>query len=255
MMNSLERLILDSSSIEAKLGYVFTHKSLLALAFIHRSFVNENRHITEQHNERLEFLGDSVLGVLIAEFLYRQLPATAEGELSHLRSRLVEGGSCASYIHKLNVEEYLCLGKGERMNDGRGRESILADLFEALIGAIYLDGGIDATRHFLFTHFKEEIEGILKEPVRNWKAELQDYSQKVHQQTPIYKVISESGPDHSKVFCVSVLINDREIGMGHGASKKEAQQAAASDALLKEEEIRSYMIKGTKVAESAVAAV
>lgn len=241
MMNSLEKLIFDASEIENRLGYTFKHKSLLALAFVHRSFVNENRDVTDQHNERLEFLGDSVLGVLVAEFLYRQLPTTSEGDLSHLRSRLVEASSCVAYIQKLNVEGHLLLGKGERMNDGRGRESILADLFEALIGAIYLDGGIEAARLFLFNHFKEEIEGILKEPVRNWKAELQDYSQKVHQQTPLYKVVSESGPDHSKVFNVSVLINDQEIGVGQGASKKEAQQAAAADAMLKEEKIRKYL--------------
>jgi ribonuclease-3 len=237
MMNSLEKLIVEADRIESKIGYSFKNKPLLALAFVHRSFVNENREITDQHNERLEFLGDSVLGVLVSEFLYRHLPTTPEGDLSHLRSRLVEGSSCIAYIQKLNVESYLLLGRGERMNDGRGRGSILADLFEALVGAIYLDGGIDAAREFLFTHFKEEIEGILKEPVRNWKAELQDYAQKFHQQTPYYKVISESGPDHSKVFHISVLINEVEVGEGHGASKKEAQQAAAANALLKETEI------------------
>jgi ribonuclease-3 len=117
------------------------------------------------------------------------------------------------------------------MNDGRGRESILADLFEAIIGAIYLDGGLEAARKFLFNNFTKQIEEILKTPLRNWKALLQDYCQKKFQQTPVYKVLEAYGPDHSKTFEISVLINDEELGKGKGASKKEAQQAAAADAL------------------------
>jgi ribonuclease-3 len=136
-------------------------------------------------------------------------------------------------VQKLNVEEYLLLGKGERMNDGRGRDSILADLFEAIIGAIYIDGGIDAARRFMFKNFTQEIDSILKTPVRNWKAQLQDYCQKKYHQTPLYKVVSESGPDHSKTFSISVIINNEEMGQGRGPSKKEAQQAAAQDALEK----------------------
>ncbi len=136
-----------------------------------------------------------------------------------------------AYIQKLQIEEFLLLGKGERMNDGRGRDSILSDLFEAIIGAIYLDGGIEAARRFLFKNFSKDIEGILKTPLRNWKALLQDYAQKKYQQPPIYKVLSEVGPDHSKVFLVSVSIHDEEVGRGEGPSKKEAQQAAAANAL------------------------
>jgi ribonuclease-3 len=117
------------------------------------------------------------------------------------------------------------------MNDGRGRESILADLFEAIIGAIYLDGGIEAAKNFLFGNFSSEIEGILKKPLRNWKALLQDYCQKKYQQPPTYQVLEAVGPDHSKTFSIVVLINNQELGRGTGASKKEAQQAAASDAL------------------------
>ncbi|CUI17648.1 ribonuclease III [Candidatus Protochlamydia naegleriophila] len=229
-MNQIEQLIQHASAIEAKLGYAFKDHSLLALAFVHRSFINENRDIT-QHNERLEFLGDSVLGMLISDYLYRHLPSTPEGQLSYLRSRLVEASSCVNYIQALNIGNYLLLGKGERMNDGRGRESILADLFEAIIGAIYLDGGIEAARHFLFKNFTKQIEMILATPLRNWKAILQDYCQKKYQQTPLYNVLQESGPDHSKVFQISVLIQQQELGRGMGASKKEAQQAAAADAL------------------------
>lgn len=226
----MEYLHQNISAIETQLGYVFHDHSLLTLAFIHRSFINENRTI-QQHNERLEFLGDAILGMLISDYLYRYLPSTAEGELSYLRSRLVEASSCVSYVQSLNIASYILLGKGERMNDGRGRESILADLFEAIVGAIYLDGGLEAAKKFLFSNFTPQIESILKTPLRNWKALLQDYCQKNYQQTPTYHVLQASGPDHSKIFEISVLIQETELGRGSGASKKEAQQAAAADAL------------------------
>lgn len=231
-MNQIEHLIQNTSDIETKLGYQFKDHSFLILAFVHRSFINENKTIT-QHNERLEFLGDSVLGMLISDFLYQHLPTTPEGQLSYLRSRLVEAGSCVNYVQELGVASYVLLGKGERMNDGRGRESILADLFEAIIGAIYLDGGIEAAKNFLFRNFTTQFEEILKTPLRNWKAILQDYCQKKFQQTPVYLVLQESGPDHSKVFQISVHVNQKELGRGHGPSKKEAQQSAAEDALMR----------------------
>lgn len=232
-MNPFQQLISQAPQIEAKLGYHFKDPSLLALAFIHRSFINENRDI-KQHNERLEFLGDSVLGILISDYIYRVLPpSTPEGELSYLRSRLVEASACYNYTHSLQLDEYLQLGKGERRNDGRGRESILADLFEAIVGAIYLDGGIEEVKKFLFSHFKDQFEAILKTPLHNWKALLQDYCQKNFQQTPYYQVLEESGPDHIKSFDISVLIDKKVIGHGSGASKKEAQQAAAADAIAK----------------------
>lgn len=228
----MEELLKNTSQIESKIDYVFNDKSLLALAFVHRSYINENKHVT-QHNERLEFLGDSILGLMIADYLYSYLPSTQEGDLSYLRSRLVEAASCVAYVTKLDVEKYLLLGKGEKMNDGRGRESILADLFEAIIGAIYLDGGIEAAKNFFFKNFSDQIESILKTPLRNWKALLQDYCQKKYQQPPEYKILSETGPDHSKVFLVSVEIDSQELGIGQGSSKKEAQQAAAFNALEK----------------------
>ncbi|MFQ5728999.1 MAG: ribonuclease III [Waddliaceae bacterium] len=231
-MNSLNDLLNRAREIESKIGYVFKDRSNLTLPFVHRSFVNENRDV-KTHNERLEFLGDSILGLLIAEYLYRYLPSTPEGELSHLRSRLVEASSCMAYVQKLGVDQYMLLGKGEKRNDGRGRDSIRADLFEAIIGAIYLDGGIEAARRFIFQNFSKEIESILKTPLQNWKAELQDYCQKKYHQTPFYKVVSESGPDHSKTFSITVIINNQERGYGAGLSKKEAQQAAAQDALSK----------------------
>jgi ribonuclease III len=231
-MNLMDALSQHLPLIESKIGYTFNDRSLLALAFVHRSYVNENHSITE-HNERLEFLGDSVLGMIISDYLYRQLPGHPEGELSYLRSRLVEASSCVSFIQSLHIEPYLLLGKGEKMNDGRGRESILADLMEALIGAIYLDGGYEVVRNFLFENFLPQIESILKTPLKNWKALLQDFCQKKYQQTPRYQVLEEAGPDHSKTFHIVALVNDIELGRGIGSSKKEAQQAAAAEALSK----------------------
>lgn len=231
-MNAIEQLISHACHIEATLGYVFRDRTLMALAFVHRSYVNEHREITE-HNERLEFLGDSILGLLISEYLYRHLPHTPEGELSCLRAKLVEAASCIAYIQKLHLEPFLLLGKGEKMNDGRGRDSILADLFEAIIAAVYLDGGIEAARSFLLNNFSSEIEATIKLPFKNSKALLQDYCQKKYQKVPFYKVLSESGPDHNKNFEIAVIINNEELGRGMGSSKKEAQQAAATDAIMR----------------------
>lgn len=228
----MESLLKNTAEIETKLDYTFKDKHLLALAFVHRSYINEHKQVT-QHNERLEFLGDSVLGLLVADYLYGFQPSMTEGDLSYLRSRLVEASSCVTYVSKLDVAHYLLLGKGEKMNDGRGRESILADLFEAIIGAIYLDGGIEASHRFLFQRFAEEIDSILKTPLKNWKAILQDYCQKKFQHPPEYKILSETGPDHSKIFLVAVELKEEELGRGEGASKKEAQQAAAYAALEK----------------------
>ena len=230
MMNTPTRLLDAITEIESKINYTFRNRSLLTLAFVHCSFVNENREVV-QHNERLEFLGDSVLGLLVAEFLYNKKPEMPEGELSYLRSRLVEGSACMTYVQKLDLDMYLLLGKGERMHKGRGRESILADLFDAIIGAIFLDGGIEAARNFLFGNFSTEIEDFLEQPLRNSKALLQEYSQKKYQQPPIYQILEEMGPDHSKTFCIAVFINGKEFGRGSGVSKKEAQQAAAETAL------------------------
>lgn len=229
-MGGFPYLLEDIAQIEGKIGYHFHDAALLAQAFIHRSYVNENRSALG-HNERLEFLGDSILGMLIADHLYRRLPDTAEGDLSLLRSRLVEAGSCGAYIAKLDIAHFLLLGKGEQLNKGRGRETILADLFEAIIGAIYLDGGMEAARGFIFKNFSTEIDQLIEAPWQNWKALLQDWCQKRYQQAPVYSVICQSGPDHSKLFTVAVAVYDHELGRGSGASKKEAQQAAAAAAL------------------------
>lgn len=229
-MNAMQQLNQHIAEIEANLGYVFRDKRLLRLAFTHCSFVNEYRDLGTEHNERLEFLGDSVLNLVVADHLYRSYPTLPEGELSLRRSRLVDADSCLRYILKLDVGSYLVLGKGERRNDGRGRGSILANLFEAIVGAIYLDSDFQQVHNYLVGTFSGDFQAIQQLPNQNWKALLQDHTQRQTQQAPRYEVISEVGPDHNKSFEIAVYIGDEEIGRGSGASKKEAQQAAAADA-------------------------
>jgi ribonuclease-3 len=225
-------LIKGADEIEQKLGYRFKNRAHLLLAFVHRSYVNEHPQIKE-NNERLEFLGDSVLGMVIAEYLYDTLPNTPEGELSFLRSRLVEASSCLKFLDKLDLDRFILLSKGEMRNVGRGRDSIRADLFEAIVGAIYLDGGLKGAKDFIFLNFSKEIQEIIQTPVRNWKALLQDFCQRSYQNTPIYEVVAQEGPDHNKHFTISVIVNNKQVGKGCGRSKKEAEQEAAKDALSK----------------------
>ena len=220
---------LIQQQIEAILGYRFDDKALLAQAFIHRSYYNENKEV--EYNERLEFLGDSVLTLLISDYLFHHLPLQAEGVLSQLRSRIVDAPTCAKLIQKYGLGQYVQLGKGEQNNGGRGRDSILADLFEALLGAIYLDGGIIETHRVFWNLFEKDVLLILQEPMRNWKAELQDYSQKKIQTPPQYRVDEAIGPDHSKKFYVVVSLAGVDMGRGEGLSKKQAEQAAAQDAI------------------------
>jgi ribonuclease-3 len=230
-MDPIEQLLQKASLIEERLKYSFHDRQLLLLAFVHRSFYNEHRDLLEAHNERLEFLGDSVLGLIVSDFLYNHLPKHAEGELSHLRAHFVGASSCAAFLQQLDLAEFVLLGKGERLNQGRGRERILADLFEALVGAIYLDGGLLAAKQFLLSHFDEALIASALEPQRNWKADLQDYSQRKYQKLPSYKLLDQSGPDHSKRFLVAVFVGEKEVGRGEGPSKKQAEAAAACNAL------------------------
>ncbi|GAB4190757.1 MAG: ribonuclease III [Simkaniaceae bacterium] len=229
----MEELKNHFSDIERAISYAFKNKQLLITAFTHRSFMNENREIVSEHNERLEFLGDAVLTLIISDFLFHHLPLTREGDLSHLRAQLVDAAACAAFIQKLNVHSYILLGKGELLAGGKGRESIFSDLFEAILGAIYLDGGMEASRKFVLEHFMQDILHTIEKPSKNWKAELQDYAQKNYQQIPLYRVMKEEGPDHQKIFYVSVILNEKELGKGTGTSKKKAEQEAAKDALEK----------------------
>ena len=236
MASSYKTLSENLSQVETAIGYTFKNADTLLLSFVHRSFFNEHKKEVKEHNERLEFLGDSVLGVLVSEYLYARYPEESEGRLSHLRAMLVEASMCAKFVGKLQLAQFILLGKGEIIHLGRNKESIQADFFEALLGAIYLDGGKEASEQFFWGHFQKDIEESLKTPLRNWKAELQDVFQKNYQTLPMYKVIEESGPDHNKQFTVGVFLRDKQLGLGVGSSKKEGEQAAAKEALLKVEE-------------------
>lgn len=232
-MDLFERFKEKIFDVEKSISYLFKDKSLLISAFTHRSFVNEVRGLDLTHNERLEFLGDSVLGLVMAEYLYAKFPKEPEGRLSEMRSRLVDASSCASYLQSLGLCSMILLGKGERMHDGGVKVSIQADVFEALVAALYLDGGIDAAKLFLMEHFEKKIEQDLLQPHANYKADLQDFSQRQFQKPPRYQVLEESGPEHAKNFLVAVFVNEKEAGRGMGHSKKEAEQKAAFDALSK----------------------
>lgn len=230
-MNPLDCLAPQIPDLTACLRYSFHDPLLLVLALTHRSFLNECREKNVGHNERLELLGDSVLNLIVTEHLYKTYSSISEGELSPMRAQLVDSAACLRYVQKLGVGQFLLLGKGERRNDGKGRDSILANLFEALLGAIYLDGGFSAAQQFCFSHFQEEIDAVTLASLYNPKASLQDRLQKQYQATPFYEVVAESGPDHAKDFVVRVMLQQKEMGRGAGGSKKLAQHAAALDAL------------------------
>lgn len=230
-MNPYDSLVKKIPEIEKTIGYSFSDHSHLIRAFIHSSFINEYKNLQLKHNERLEFLGDSVLNLVVSEYLYRNFPDISEGELSALRGHIVSASSCIAFIEKLGVQSYVLVGKGEQMNTLRGKTSILADLFEAIFGAIYLDGGLEKARSFVLGHFASMIEDMVQRPHLNFKALLQEYVQKTRRQVPRYQVIEESGPDHEKNFQIGVYIEDTLIGSGQGTSKKEAEQEAAKLAL------------------------
>jgi ribonuclease III len=227
-VTSLEKNI---AIIEDRLRLRFAKKEILISAFIHRSYANENKDLQYLHNERLEFLGDAVLSLIVAEFLYRTLPETPEGELSTLRAMAVSASSCLQYIEKLGLETFILMGKGEQIHGGKGRTTILADLFEAILGAVYLEFGLDEARSFFLRYFAVHLEALIKNPQHNYKALLQEYLQKHMKIMPQYAVLEESGPDHDKHFVIGVYRGDALIGKGSGQSKKEAEQNAAKIAL------------------------
>lgn len=213
---------------------MFSDRGLLARAFVHRSFLNENRENPCKDNERLEFLGDSVLNLIVAEYLFQKLPDVSEGKLSSLRSHAVSSHACTSYFERLNLYEFMLVGRGEELQAGRGgRSSIVADMFEALLGAVYLDGGLDSARLFFLRHFTDALDAMCLRPEQNWKALLQEYTQKNLQKMPQYRLICETGPDHERSFEVGVFLDDDCIGKGMGATKKEAERVAAKAALEK----------------------
>lgn len=217
---------------ENLIGIDFKNKSLLEQAFIHRSYLNEHPNFRLGHNERLEFLGDAVLELIVSKYLYSEFSKKPEGELTSLRSSIVRGAMLAKVAKEINVGDFLFCSKGEEKSGGKARELILANTFEALVGAIYLDQGYNKANEFvskfLLIHLSEIIE---KQLYRDPKSTLQEWSQESKGITPRYSVLEESGPDHDKIFLVGVYIGDELVSKGKGSSKQKAQEDAASNAL------------------------
>lgn len=219
-------------TLEEKLGYTFRNRALLENALTHSSYANENRSKGLQSNERLEFLGDSVLGMVVADFLFRTNPDLPEGELTRIRANLVCEGSLVVVARELDLGKYLLLGHGEDAGGGRERPSILADAVEAVLAAVYLDGGITHARTIIQKYILDRAAQE-KSANHDFKTALQEFVQRESGQVLTYHLVGESGPDHAKVFQVEVRLNGAAIGRGDGRSKKEAEQSAAKAGLEK----------------------
>ena len=218
-------------ALEEKLGYRFANRALLENALTHSSYANENRAKGVQSNERLEFLGDSVLGMVVADYLYRTHPDLPEGDLTRTRAALVCEESLAEVAQVLELGAYLKLGKGEEAGGGRTRPSITADAVEAVLAAVYLDGGIGSARKLIQRFILDKEEE--KSASRDYKTALQELVQRESGQVLSYRLIGSEGPDHAKIFSVEVDLNWAPIGKGRGRSKKEAEQNAAKAAIEK----------------------
>lgn len=217
---------------EKLISVKFKDKKLLDLAFVHKSYINETSEHRE-HNERLEFLGDAVLELVVTEFLFSNYNRP-EGELTNFRSALVRGANLAEIAKKINLGQYLYLGRGEERSGGRQKNYILANVVEALIGAIFLDQGYKKCHEFITKFIISYLGEILAKGLDvDPKSRLQEISQSKFNVTPAYKLISESGPDHSKVFVMGVFIGEEKFGEGTGSSKQQAEQNAAADAIKK----------------------
>ena len=219
---------------EKKAKLHFKNKTLLKTALTHRSFMNENRGVVPEHNERLEFLGDAVLELISSEYLFAKYPEKPEGELTAIRAALVNTDSIADAARKLGMNDYLLLSKGESKDTGRARHFILANAFEALLGAIYLDRGYEAAREFVAENILYKTDEIVRK--RLWqdpKSRLQEIIQEKESITPSYKLIKEVGPDHDKSFLSAVYAGEKELARGQGRSKQESEQEAARNALSK----------------------
>lgn len=222
---------MDISQIEKKLGVTFNNPELLKQAFTHSSYVNEHRKDNYTDNERLEFLGDAVLELGVSQYLFRSMTDKPEGEMTKLRATIVCEASLERYARKLNIGKYLRLGRGEEQTGGRERSANLADAFEALLGALYLDQGYSATLQFLETHVFPDISTGAFSHVMDYKSQLQEVVQKHKNHSIYYHIADELGPSHHKQFIAEVNINGEVKGKGKGRTKKEAEQFAAKEAL------------------------
>lgn len=224
----------DYAQFEKQIGIIFTDKDLLQQAFVHRSFINERAGRGLKHNERLEFLGDAVLELAVTDFLYKKFPQEPEGMLTAYRAAMVNTVSLARASKKLDLESFLLLSKGERMDTNKGREHILANTFEALVGALYIDDGFETARKFiedsLFDYIDEVVEQKLYKDAKSFFQEVAQEKQKV---TPHYELVDAIGPDHDKEFIMGVFLEDKKIAEGKGYSKQKAESEAARAGLEK----------------------
>lgn len=218
-------------ALEARIGYTFKNKALLTTALTHSSYANENHGAKVQSYERMEFLGDSILGLVTAEFLFNNAKQLPEGRMTRLRAELVCEGSLHKVALKLGIGEYMRLGRGEERTGGRERASILADMVEAIIAALYLEGGMEEAHRFIMENVLCDVQIAEAHKIADYKTELQELVQVQRDRHISYNMIAQSGPDHDKVFTFEVRINDEPVGVGSGKTKKEAEQMAAGKAL------------------------
>jgi len=224
----------DFSKFEKKLAIDFKNKSLLKQAFTHRSYINENKGSGLFHNERLEFLGDAVLELVITEFLFNKFPDKQEGELTSLRAALVNTVTISKVAGDIGMNDFLLLSKGESKDTGRARQVILANTFEAFIGAIYLDQGYELAKKFVSDNLFPELNIIVEKSLwKDSKSAFQEKAQELLSITPVYKTINETGPDHNKIFTVGLFLGEEQLSEGKGHSKQEAQEDAAKIGLKK----------------------
>lgn len=229
-MNVNKKAIYNISKFEEIIDYTFEDKSYILEALTHSSYSNENKNY--KFNERLEFLGDSVLSIVISDYLFKKEKDLPEGELTKLRANIVCEESLSEVGGQIHLGDYLLLGKGEEATGGRDRISIIADALEAVIAAIYLDGGLEQASKFIFKFMEEIIENSIEGKIfRDYKTYLQEVLQSKGEQNIWYKLLEEKGPDHNKRFVMEVGINDKVLGVGEGKSKKDAEQVAAKSAL------------------------
>ncbi|MBI2641579.1 ribonuclease III [Candidatus Roizmanbacteria bacterium] len=221
--------------LETKIGLHFKNRALLENAFIHRSYLNENKHFYLPSNEKLEFLGDSVLSLITSSYLYKHYPSLREGDYTEIKAAVVRTESLSEAAKSLRLGKYLYLSKGQDLEKGRENQNILADCFEALIGAIFLDFGFQKAYRFVLQYLYDgRLEVIIKNNLYlSPKSRLQEYSQSVYKGTPRYQVLEEIGPEHLRIFKVAVYINNKLSGTASGKSKKEAEELAAKKALEK----------------------
>ncbi len=222
----------DFSRFEQRIGHPFKDASLIATAFTHRSYLNENREVGREHNERLEFLGDAVLELAVTDFLFAKYPEKPEGDLTAYRAALVNTQSISAAAAGLGMNDFLLLSRGEAKDTGRARQIILANAFEALIGALYLDSGYKVAEKFIAEQlFHKADEVVEKRLWQDAKSRLQELAQEKLKITPTYAVTAQTGPDHDRVFTVAAYIGQRKLATGEGRSKQEAEQRAAENAL------------------------